>query len=194
MRNTEISRTSNIESGKNDALSNDQIWEENSGKMVCNLKSKSLDFGNFQPSSYKYKKHIFMPKSESPEIETLHENRRSEMKRIFNRAVSNPLTNAGHKKSIIGPTNGGNEKVIEPCPKPNQNSNVESNLSRGELLGLKSLKKRISQGQIVVVQTDKSKIFSVMTKQQYVESGLVLFTLTKTFKLNRIGLKGSKML
>ena len=172
---TEISTKSrnnnNIE--KSNTSKNDQIWEEQSGKMVYNSKLKSLDFGNFQASSYKYNKHVFMPKSESPEIETLHEVRRSEMKRIFERAISNPTkTNNRHKGSDLAATNRGNDCLGPPSKNP-KNQNVESNLSKEELIGLKSLKKRIADGQIVVVQTDKSKRFSVMTKQQYIESGLV---------------------
>ena len=38
--------------------------------------------------------------------------------------------------------------------------------------GLKSLKKRIAQGQLVIAQTDMSKRFAVMTRQQFLESGL----------------------
>ena len=54
-------------------------------------------------------------------------------------------------------------------------SNFESNLTIDELDGLKSLRKRIQNGELVVCQTDKSKRlrFAVLSKSQYLEAGLV---------------------
>ena len=49
----------------------------------------------------------------------------------------------------------------------------EMNLTRDEIIWLKSLKKRIDSGQLVVAQTDKSKKFAIITQEQYVASGLV---------------------
>ena len=49
---------------------------------------------------------------------------------------------------------------------------VESNLSRDELDGLKSLKKNIKAGLLVVCDTDKSKRFSLLTRDQYIASGM----------------------
>ena len=45
-------------------------------------------------------------------------------------------------------------------------------MTKGELKGLKSLRKRISEGEIVVVPTDKTSNFSVMTRATYEEAGL----------------------
>ena len=55
----------------------------------------------------------------------------------------------------------------------NVNGNFESNLSNEELLGIKSLKKRVKEGSIVICETDKSKRFAVMTKEQFIASGNV---------------------
>ena len=55
----------------------DQLWEENSGRMVYNLKTKSLDFGNMRACSYKYNREICMPDADSPDVETLHQSRRN---------------------------------------------------------------------------------------------------------------------
>ena len=41
-----------------------------------------------------------------------------------------------------------------------------------ECKGLKSLKGKISKGHLVICETDKSKRFAALTKQQYIESGL----------------------
>ena len=43
---------------------------------------------------------------------------------------------------------------------------------RGEK-GLKSLKKRVAEGEIVVCQTDKSGRFCVLTREQYLQAGEV---------------------
>ena len=48
----------------------------------------------------------------------------------------------------------------------------KSNLSKGELKGLKSLKKRISDGELVVIPTDKTSNFSVMTRDTYEMAGI----------------------
>ena len=83
------------------------------------MKSKSLDFGNLSAPKYKYNKRICMPDPESPELEVCHEVRRTEMTRIFNRFM-----NDGHKtnKHLKG-----------------TQSHESSNLTRDELIGLKSL-------------------------------------------------------
>ena len=43
----------------------------------------------------------------------------------------------------------------------------------GEKRGLKSLKKRVADGDIVICQTDKSGKFCVLTREQYLEAGKV---------------------
>jgi len=40
------------------------------------------------------------------------------------------------------------------------------------LKGLKSLQKHIKAGELCVVQTDKSKRFAILSKDQYLQSGL----------------------
>ena len=52
-------------------------------------------------------------------------------------------------------------------------TNPESNLSREELAGMKSLKQRISSGEIIIADTDKSKRFCAMTPEQYASAGEV---------------------
>ena len=46
-----------------------------------------------------------------------------------------------------------------------------SNLSQAEVRGLKSLQKRVASGELIVTETDKSKRFCVLRKNQYVEAG-----------------------
>ena len=50
---------------------------------------------------------------------------------------------------------------------------LNSNLTIDEVEGLKSLRKKISDGSLIVCETDKSKRFAIMTRQQYLEAGFV---------------------
>ena len=111
--------------------------------MVYDLKSKTLNLANMTAPSYKHNKEVFLPNPEEPSKETSHEFRKREMVRVFNRVT----------KSI---SKGSN-----------------SNLSKDEAKGLKSLKKRIANGDLMVVDTDKSKRFSILSQSQYIESGNV---------------------
>ena len=49
----------------------------------------------------------------------------------------------------------------------------ESNLTEGESRGLKSLQKRVKEGELVVVRTDKSGKFSLMSLEEYRRAGEV---------------------
>ena len=91
--------------------------------------------------SYKHNKEVFLPNPESPIKETYYELRKREMSRVFNRET----------KSI--------------------SKGFDSNLSKAEITGLKSLKRRIKKGEVVVCQTDKSKRFAILSQQQYLASG-----------------------
>ena len=138
---------------KSELISNtNNLWESYSGKMVYDMKSKSLDFGNLSAPKYKYNKRICMPDPESPELEVCHELRRTEMNRIFNRFI-----NDGQKT----------KKYLKGTQ-----SHENSNLTREELIGLKSLKQRIKSGEIIICETDKSRKFAALTPAQYLESGL----------------------
>ena len=48
---------------------------------------------------------------------------------------------------------------------------VDSNLSKLELLGMKSLQKRVKNGELIVTETDKSNRFCVLKSSQYYEAG-----------------------
>ena len=58
----------------------------------------------------------------------------------------------------------------EHCSK---NGEQKTNLTKGEYNGLKSLKKRVDEGEIVVVPTDKTGKFCVMARESYLQAGLV---------------------
>ena len=48
----------------------------------------------------------------------------------------------------------------------------KTNLTRGEVRGLRSLRKRIKEGELVVLPTDKTGLFAVMSRSTYTECGM----------------------
>ena len=62
------------------------------------------------------------------------------------------------------------KKYVEECC--GKKGAQRSNLSKGQEEGLKSIKKRLKEGEIVIVPTDKSGALAVMTRRAYVEAGL----------------------
>ena len=48
---------------------------------------------------------------------------------------------------------------------------TEINITKQEEKGLKSLQQRVASGELIVTETDKSKRFCIMTREQYVKSG-----------------------
>ena len=61
-----------------------------------------------------------------------------------------------------------NKYMREKC---GQRGLQKSNLSRGEILGLRSLRKRVKEGEIVILPTDKSGLFAVTSRSTYIECG-----------------------
>ena len=62
-----------------------------------------------------------------------------------------------------------NRYMREKCGK---NGRQKSNLTLSEMRGLKSLKTRIKGGEIVVLKTDKTGLFAIMSRETYTECGL----------------------
>ena len=110
---------------------NNERWEEQSSKMVYNLKSKVFDLGNLQASKYKHNKMIYMPSPESAESEMTHEVRKSEMRRVFSRAISNYRAKGSQDKPVKT-----NDKINVVNSKPNNKiESIESNLNKKNLWG-----------------------------------------------------------
>ena len=66
----------------------DMLWEEQSGNMVYNYKSKTFDLGNLRATNYKHNKITFMPKADKVDRESSHEFRRVEMRKIFDKVLN----------------------------------------------------------------------------------------------------------
>ena len=82
------------------------------------------------------------------------------------------VCNAQSKQSkSIAKLNQSNLLKNDP-PNQRSKSKIVSNLSKSEQRGLKSLKKRVLSGELVIGETDKSKRFCVLKRQQYIDSGL----------------------
>ena len=119
--------------------------------MVYIKSEKALDLGKMKVTDYKFNRHVFLPRNETVERESLHELRRVTMVDAFRE-----FTKENKKED-----EGNNETKIK----------IESNLSKLEQMGLKSLKKRVQNEEIVITETDKSKRFCILKKSQYVQSG-----------------------
>ena len=114
--------------------------------MVYNDEDKSINFSKRRVTDMKGNARVIMPKRVKDfDLETKLETLRVELKGVFSRYMAENCTKFGAQRS---------------------------NLTRGELRGLKSLRKRVTEGEIVVIPTDKTSNFSVMTRESYEGAGL----------------------
>ena len=98
--------------------------------MVYNHKTRSLDLGNLKATDYKYNKDLYMPDPDSPDVEALHQFRRTEANRLFSRAQKSLALDI--KLSTQGPkqVSNTNTKFTHRTEAP---TNPESNLIKEEL-------------------------------------------------------------
>jgi len=124
-------------------------WEEKRSQLVYDFADGSVDPRRLKATDYKFNKSTNLPKPSPADIEAKHELRKNESLSIFDKIVStNPSTKS---------------KTPYSC---------KSNLSPSELRGLKSLQKRVADGNLVVCESDKSAKLCVLSKQQYLAAGL----------------------
>ena len=109
------------------------------------FKDKDMNFGRQKATEMKNNKRIKLPKSSSTQVEALIEDRRKRAVQLYDVCI---------KKLGEGAEKG------------------KDNLTLGENRGLKSLKKRVDEGEITICQTDKSCRFCVLTREQYMEAGM----------------------
>ena len=121
-------------------------WQDRKSQLVYDFEQKDLDFGRLKATEMKNNKRITLPKASSIQVEALMEVRRKRASQLYDMCV---------------------RKLGEEC------ESGKDNLTMGERRGLKSLKKRVANDEIVVCQTDKSGRFCVLTKEQYVMAGNV---------------------
>ena len=136
-------------SNSENSLSEEACKEMAKSEMVYLKSEKVLDLGKMKATNYKFNKRIFLPKGETAEREALHEVRRMSMFETF--------------KNTIKKSNDGGNKEDE--------KRVSSNLSKLELKGMKSLQKRVKNGELMITETDKSNRFCILKTSQYYEAG-----------------------
>ena len=140
------------------SLTEEAESEESKAVMVYLKSERVLDLGKLKATDYKFNKHVYLPKSESTEREAVHEaRRRLAMLDIFRQVTS--------KKDAYG------MKDNKVRSNEDNNNDILSNLTRSEYAGMKSLQKRVLNGEIILTETDKSKKFCVIKSEQYLASG-----------------------
>ena len=120
-------------------------WQERKSELVYDFEFKDLHFSRQKATGIKNDKRVTLPKANNIQLEAFMEVRRRRASQLYDMCV---------------------KKLGEGCEKG------MDNLTAGEKRGLKSLKKRVADGEIIVCQTDKSGRFCVLTREQYLEAGL----------------------
>ena len=237
--NAEKPKSAETGPSSNMAESEVEAKEAARARLTYDKSEGKLDLGNIKSTDYKYNRYINLPKPNSAKAESMHEYRRSQMLRVFDKVTNlkvsktvetvckeKPPSNApldkksrnsaqlssaepnsvqlssvnkpknvqmskSHDRNVLeyevpkDSLNSANNEVRSGRAEPNsvaskkngksykdaKNEPIKSNLSKSELRGLKSLKKRVSQNEIVVCETDKSKKFAVLTRKQYEDAG-----------------------
>ena len=121
-------------------------WQERKSQLVYDFESKEMNFGRMRATEMKSNKRVVLPKASNIQVEALIEVRRKRAAQLYDLCV---------------------RKLGEGAEKG------KDNLSLGEKRGLKSLKKRVADGEIIVCQTDKSGRFCILSREQYREAGAV---------------------
>ena len=106
----------------------------------------SLNFGKRKATDLKGNARVFLPKK----VKNFETEARLEMLRVESLATFRTF-------------------MEEKC---NKFGGQKSNLTKKQLKGLASLKTRMKNGEIVVVPTDKTGNFTVMSRESYVRAGL----------------------
>ena len=123
-------------------------WEEHQEarrRMVYDAEEKKWNFGRRRVTDLKGNNMVILPgKLKNFQDEANLELLRAELKHGFR------------------------EYIRENC---NEKGEIESNLDKDELRGIKSLKKRFKGEEIIILQTDKSGRFAVMSKENYLRAG-----------------------
>ena len=153
-----------------------------------------INFGAFK-QKYKLNKNIKLPKPMSSNKELQCELRRTSYMKAFDSYKKNSGSSSSlqRKKAVDNVINGrksGKKKMHKNTvkkdgrkkpgrlkgggdKKESKHQPDPTNLSKEEIKALKSLKERVKQGDLIICQTDKSSRFAAMTRQQYMDSGLV---------------------
>ena len=115
-------------------------------RAVFNLREGIIDMRKRRATDVKGNSRVILPKKmRGFETEAKLEMMRQELRGVFSKYTNEKCGSGGLQKS---------------------------NLSRGEIKGLKSLKKRVKEGELTILPTDKTGLFAVMSRETYQECGL----------------------
>ena len=123
----------------------EEIWAAKS-RQVYDPEDNEFDMRRRKVTDIKHNSRVILPKARPPKEEAMYEVRRSEWFKIFQ----------NYKNEACG-----------------ENGQLPSNLTPAQRRGMKKLKKRVDDGEIVVCQTDKSGKLAVMSMELYLQAGLV---------------------
>ena len=119
-------------------------WQEVKSSMIYDFENKEMDFGRSRATNWKGNKRIVLPKSGSTHLEAYLEIRRKTASKIWDQCME-----------MLGE---GVEAGMD-------------NLTEAEKRGLKSLKKRVANKELIICQTDKSGRFCVLSWDRYIQAG-----------------------
>ena len=114
-------------------------------RMIFNYENSTFDFGNRRTTDVKNNARVIFPKTLDFQTEANLQMLRIELMGAFKNYMEEKCDKRGGQKS---------------------------NLGASEKRGLKSLKKRVEDGELVVLTTDKTGNFSVLGRDRYLEAGL----------------------
>ena len=128
----------------------EEQWKSVEKSLVYDPLKNRLNFNNRRVTDYKHNKKVILPGPMTSDLELESELRRKLYLKSFNEYIQ--------------------KEEIQPKDRKNTKKEI-LNLSKNELKGLDSLKKRIKNNELVVTTTDKSGRLAVLTEKQYVEAG-----------------------
>ena len=148
----------------------EQLWKEERKRLVYDQVDNKIDFRKRRPTDYKHNKRVKLPSAASTDLEFECERRRRE----YLHGLELFLVEKDKEKEKEDKHNTGKKKhttTVERKKHTETRKNEVQNLTEEENKGLKSLNKRVTDGELVITTTDKSSKMAVLTKEQYLQSG-----------------------
>ena len=134
--------------------------KEGLSRMPHNFEDNSFNYGRRKVTDTKGNSRVYLPKQgQNLDLEARLEMVRMQLLgayRAYTREKCEPVRGSAPGE--------GSEDI-------SKGSRQKTNLTRAAMRGLKSLKKRVKEGSLVVLPTDKSGRFAVMSRETYLKAG-----------------------
>ena len=153
-----------------------ELYLENKNRFTYNPTERSISFQKRRATEYKLNKSVKLPKPLNSDQEFECEVRRREFLQSFYEYtnIQEKRKRKGRKergKAVDNKKMKGTQREIKRTQSvtgKNKNKKKDEyiNLSRYEIVGMESLKKRIKAGEIIITATDKSSRFAILNKDQ----------------------------